>query len=151
MSTIKLFSLVSLLTTLLLSACGASPSAARVNPDGSVDVNVTLKEFTIESSVTDFKPGVLYHFKVVNQGQVPHEFMVMPVSMDSMDMTDLSGMSMELKDSMALMMIPEEQLSPGATARADYTFTSIPQGKIEIVCTLAGHYESGMHKSITIQ
>ena len=151
MSQIKLFSLVALLVALLLSACGTNPSTGQVNPDGSVDVNVTLKEFTIESSITDFKPGVLYHFNVVNQGQVPHEFMIMPVSMDSMGMTDLSGMSMEAKDAMALMMIPEEQLSPGATASADYTFTRIPQGKIEIVCTLAGHYESGMHRAIVIQ
>ncbi len=151
MSRFKLSSLMALIAGLLLSACGAKQAAGQANPDGSVDVNVILKDFTVESSLTDFRPGVVYHFTVTNEGQVAHEFMIMPVTMDNMGMSNLSSMSMEVKDSMALMMIPQEQLSPGATAKADYTFTSVPQGNLEIVCTLQGHYEAGMHKAITVK
>lgn len=151
MSQLKWVWLVALVGVVVLSACRPDKTSVQANADGSVNVNVTLKEFSVESSITDFKPGVLYHFSIVNAGQAPHEFMIMPVEMDNMGMTNLSSMSMEEKDSMALMMVPQEQLYPGATVTADYTFKSAPQGKIEIVCTLPGHYESGMHESITIQ
>jgi hypothetical protein len=51
-----------------------------VNPDGSVNVDVRLKDFSVELSVTEFKAGVPYHFTVTNEGQVAHEFMILPVS-----------------------------------------------------------------------
>ncbi len=143
----KLFLLMALIGAVLLSACGTN----QANPNGPVTVKVTLKEFTVESSVEEFKPGVRYHFVLKNEGQVAHEFMIMPVTMDGMGMSNLSGMSMEEKDSMALMMVPQEQLAPGATAQADYTFASIPQGNIEIVCTLPGHFEAGMHMPISVK
>ena len=144
MSCSKLFAFLIATATLLLTACGGK----QANTNGPVDVEVVLGEFTIKSSVTEFKPGVQYHFIVTNEGQVPHEFMIMPVTMDGMGM---SGMSMEKKDALALMMISEEQLSPGATVEMDYTFTSVPEGNIEFVCALPGHFEAGMHTSITIK
>src|SRR5574341_1648436 len=103
MSRTKLFVFATLLLAVLLSACGIN----RANPNGPVTVKVTLKEFTVESSVKEFKPGVRYHFVVKNEGQVAHEFMIMPVTMDNMGMPSMLGMSMEDKDKLALMMIPE--------------------------------------------
>ncbi len=152
MSHIKLFSFAALIAAVSLSACTFGRRAAgQANPDGSVNVNVTLKDFTIQSSVTEFKPGVRYHFVVKNEGQVAHELMIMPITMDSMGMPSMSALSMEEKDAMALMMIPQEQLSTGTTAEADYTFASVPEGKIEMVCTLQGHYEAGMHIPVTFK
>ncbi len=137
--------LVVLFTGLLLAACGAAQTPR------PVEVTVTLKEFSVESSVTDFKPGTSYHFKVTNAGQIPHEFMIMPLMMDGMDMGGMQGMTMEERDATALVMIPEEQLGPGATAEVDYTFTEETSGAgIEMVCTLPGHLEAGMHMPINI-
>ncbi len=130
--------------TLLLAACGGN----QANTDGAVDVRVTLGEFTIKSSVTEFEPGVQYHFIVTNEGVVPHEFMIMPVALDGMEM---AGMSMEEKDALAFMMIEADELPPGATVEADYTFTSAPEGDIEFVCALPGHFEAGMHSSIAFK
>lgn len=144
MSRIKLLTLVPIIGIILLSACGTKPN-------GPVIVRVTLKDFTIESSVTEFKTGVPYHFIVTNEGQVAHEFMIMPITMDSMGMPSMSGMTMEQRDAMALMMIPQEELPAGATAERDYIFTTIPQGNIEMVCTLAGHFEAGMNIPVTIK
>ena len=71
-------------TSLLLSACGG-PSK---NPDGSVNVEVTLTDFKIESSLDTFEVGVLYHFIITNEGQVNHELMIMQPMMEGMmDMT----------------------------------------------------------------
>jgi len=147
MSRMKLFIVVVLLGILLLTACAARQTEGQVNPDGSVNVDVILKDFSIESSVTEFTPGVQYHFVVTNEGQVAHEFMILPVS-EHMGMSD---MSMEEFDEMALMMIPIEQLSVGATAKAEYTFSKIPDAKLELVCMTSGHFEAGMHVPIAIK
>lgn len=145
---IKLLVAASILLAVVLTACSAKPAGGQVSADGSVNVTVSLKDFSITSSVKEFKPGVVYHFTVTNEGQVPHEFMIMPVS----EHMGMSGMkSMEEWDKMALMMIPAEQLPAGATAKADYTFASVPEGNIELVCMTPGHFEAGMHTPIMVK
>jgi len=131
----------------LLAACGLAQRTGQANPDGPVDVQVNLTEFAIESSLTDFEPGILYHFEVTNSGQIPHEFMILPVS----EHLGMAGMSMTDFDEMALMMIPIEQLPIGATAEADYTFVSSLEGSFELVCMTPGHFEAGMHLPISIK
>jgi len=130
-----------IVSSLLLSACG--PSA---NPDGSVDVNVTLTDFGIESSVTKFQVGVPYHFIITNEGQVNHELMIMEPMMAG------SNMTMEEMDAMALAYVEEDELTPGATQRLDYTFTEpAPAGSLEFSCHIVGHYEAGMKLPITVE
>lgn len=145
MSRIKLLILVSVTTVLLLVACGGNAGNQPAS-NSPVTVDVTLNEFSIESSVTDFKPGVPYHFVVKNAGQIPHELMILPVA-DSMGM---SNMNMQEKDKLALLAIPQEKLPSGATVEMDYTFSNVPQGNIELVCMLPGHYESGMRRAISM-
>ena len=138
---------LALLGLSLLAACGSAETTGQTNPDGSVDVNVNLTEFAIESSVTKFEPGVPYHFKVTNSGKIPHEFMILPVS----EHMGMPGMDMGDFDEMALMMIPIGQLPAGATAVADYTFASVPEGAIELVCMTPGHFEAGMRLPIAVK
>src|SRR5258708_17259188 len=59
-----------LLLTVLLAACGGTTGSPN-------QVNVTLSEFKIQSSQTNFNPGTTYHFVVTNNGHTNHEFMVM--------------------------------------------------------------------------
>lgn len=70
----KILSLVALLVmALVLSACGGQAS----EPD-AVEVQITLTEYGVESSVSVFEVGVPYHFTVVNEGEEEHEIMLMP-------------------------------------------------------------------------
>ena len=128
-------------TSLLLSACGPS-----TNPDGSVNVKVTLREFGIDSSLTKFEVGVPYHFIITNEGAINHELMIMKPMANGMDM------SMEEMDAMALAYVEEDELSPGATQTLDYTFTEpVPAGSLELSCHTEGHYEAGMLLPITVK
>jgi uncharacterized cupredoxin-like copper-binding protein len=130
-----------LAAVLLLSACGAKATSA----NGSTEVKVTLSDFTIQSSITDFKTGVPYHFVVTNNGQVEHEIMLMK------PMDNSAGMSMEEMDKMALAYIEADDLPPGGTATFDYTFTEpAAAGELELACHLPGHYEAGMKLPITV-
>jgi len=127
--------------SLFLSACGPS-----TNPDGSVNVDVTLTDFGIESSLDTFDVGVTYHFIVTNEGAVNHEIMIMEPMMAGMDM------SMEEMDAMALAYIEEDELTPGTTQTLDYTFTEpASTGSLEFSCHIEGHYEAGMKLPITVQ
>lgn len=73
--------------------------------------------------------------------------MILPAS----EHMGMAAMSMEELDEMALMMMPLEQLSVDATAKVDFTFSGIPKGKIELVCTTPGHFEGGMRIQIAIK
>jgi uncharacterized cupredoxin-like copper-binding protein len=132
--------IVLVIAGLLLTACGGS------NPS---EVKITLNEFGIESSTTDFQKGVPYRFVVTNEGTVEHEMMIMPPVMpDSMGM----AMDMGEMDKMALVMIEASDLPAGATASFDYTFTeSATAGGLELACHTPGHYEAGMKLPITVQ
>ncbi len=123
-----------LLLTVLLAACGGTIGSPN-------QVNVTLSEFKIQSSQTNFTPGTTYHFVVTNNGHTNHEFMVMqPMSADR---------SMGQMDSMALYHIDASQLPAGASKSFDYTFpASAANQPLEFACHLPGHYEAGMHEAV---
>jgi uncharacterized cupredoxin-like copper-binding protein len=126
----------------VLAACGGGTTAQAAKKP--VEVQVTLSEFKIESSLTTFSTGVPYHFVVTNQGSVNHEFAIMP---------PVTGeVAPEQVQKMALASISGDELPPGATKTLDYTFTqAAPAGKLEFACHLPGHYEAGMHLPIVVQ
>ncbi len=122
----------------ILAACGGGPAAP-------VTVNITATDFAFESSQTSFEAGVPYHFEVTNEGTVAHEFMIMEPMQGQ-------GMDMEEMDELALVVIEEEDLEPGLTASADYTFEqAYPEGTLEFACHVPGHYENGMRLSIVVE
>ncbi|OGO75843.1 MAG: hypothetical protein A3K41_06710 [Chloroflexi bacterium RIFOXYD12_FULL_57_15] len=128
---------------LLLTACGGQ-TAAKVE-----NVTITLTEFGVKSSVTDFKVGIPYRFNVTNNGSIAHEIMLMPpLTEDAIGM----GMDTGALDEMALAMIEADELTPGATKSFDYTFNeTAPAGTLEFACHIPGHYEAGMNLPITVK
>lgn len=124
----------------LLTACGGQQKAT--------EVTITVKEFGIESSITEFKVGVPYHFVVTNDGTVNHEIMIMPpLTKDQMGM----GMDMGTMDQMALAMISADDLTPGTTKSFDLTFSEpSATGALELACHTPGHYEANMKLPITV-
>jgi len=148
-------SLVTLLCLALvaLAACGASTtssvSSATPTPSegvtptasGPATVQVTLTEFTIQSSLTTFQVGVPYHFVVTNAGQATHEFMAGPIA--------VAHASEDARDAAKLFEVSE--LEPGQTGTADYTFTKpYPAGTLEFSCHVPGHYEEGMRLDFSV-
>lgn len=132
------FTLLLTLLMVVLTACGGSTA-----PAGPQQVQVTLSEYKITSSVTTFSPGTSYHFVVTNKGQTPHEFMLMPMRMYR------EGMSMDEMHKIALHMI--DNVVPGETRTFDYTFAASMMGQnVEFACHLPGHYEAGMHLPVMV-
>jgi uncharacterized cupredoxin-like copper-binding protein len=135
----KLFIVLMLVAGLGLSACSSKPAAS----NSPVDVQITLTEFKITSSLTTFKAGVPYHFVVTNNGSASHEFQIMPP-------TD-AQLTQDQIHQMRLAGLDQTDLPAGATATLDYTFTkAYPSGSLEFACHLPGHYEAGMHLPIEV-
>ena len=119
------------------SATGGAPAQT---------VHVTLSDFKVSTSQTTFKTGVLYHFVVSNsdKSSANHEFMIVkPMNGD--------GMTMDEMDKMALYMVDQHDLPPGATKRFDLTFKDpAAASQLEFACHVGSHYQLGMHESITV-
>jgi len=126
---------------LVVAACGGAGSANEVRitasegPDG----------MSYTSDVTSFTAGETYHFVVENTGALVHEFMII-------EPLEPGTMPMEEMDAMAMFVVEEDDLAPGATFEFDYTFPAEAAGQpLEFACYLPGHYEAGMHIPITVE
>jgi uncharacterized cupredoxin-like copper-binding protein len=140
-NTMKITKLISvfILASVLLVACGGGGGGA----SGATTVNITLTDFVISSSLTDFKVGVPYHFVVKNNATVSHEIWIDPVD---------PNLTPDTAKTQGLAGLGQDILTPGSTQSFDYTFTkAYPSGAYEFACHLPGHYEAGMHVGITVQ
>jgi len=153
-------------TTILVTACGApAPTATETeapvepaateasatpsspvetSPAGnSTQVDITLADNTIESSLTTFQVGVPYTFVITNTGRHAHNFNVStPVS--------VAG-SLEAAFSGALLAVEQNQLGAGASVTVEFTFPESAAGQLlEFSCLIRRHYEDGMLLPITV-
>jgi uncharacterized cupredoxin-like copper-binding protein len=121
---------------------GGTPEAGTPSAQ---QVDVTLREFAIESSLTAFEVDTTYRFTVTNRGVVPHEFMIMP------RLDDMGQMDMATLDDMALVMIPIEDLPPGGSQTIDVTLSQVPtDGELAFVCAAPAHYDAGMRLAVSV-
>jgi uncharacterized cupredoxin-like copper-binding protein len=135
----------------LLSACGTSASAQPggnpAAPSGSsgsgTEVDVTLQDNTIQSSLTSFKVGVPYKFIIINNGNHLHNFNInTPV--------DKAG-SLDAALSTALLSVTQDKLPIGGGTSVVYTFPASAVGQdLEFSCLIRRHYEDGMRLPITV-
>lgn len=107
------------------------------------EVDITLADNTIDSSLTTFQVGVPYTFVITNTGQHAHNFNInKPVSVAGSLETALNG---------ALLAVPQDQLSPGASVTVEFTFPETSAGQLlEFSCLIRKHYEDGMLLGITV-
>jgi uncharacterized cupredoxin-like copper-binding protein len=128
--------------SLILSACGPS-----TNPDGSVNVNVTLTDFGIDSSVIEFEAGKTYHFTITNEGAIAHEFVIAQPLMEGEEHSD----DMDMMHEGLVVEVEADELPPGATVKVDVTFPDHIDEALEFACHTEGHYEAGMRSPITMK
>jgi len=143
-------------TLLFLTACGSSaaqpaPTAAalgavagtQVDASGGTEVDITLADNTIQSSLTTFKVGVPYRFVIINNGNHLHNFNINPP-------VDAAG-SLDAALSSALLSVPQDKLPIGGGTTVTYAFPASAAGqKLELSCLIRRHYEDGMRLAITV-
>ena len=132
----------------------AQPAATEMAPTESASletaptgngaqVEITLADNTIDASQTEFQVGVSYTFVVTNTGRRAHNFSINPP-------VSVAG-SLDAALDSALLVVPQEQLGPGASATVEYTFPDSTAGQLlEFSCLIRKHYEDGMLLGITV-
>ncbi len=119
---------------------GATEPAVVVS---GTQVDITLDDNTIESSLTTFQVGVPYTFVITNKGSHAHNFNIaQPVSVTG---------SLNAALQSALLTVPKNQLGGGAQVTVQYTFPdSAATTQLEFSCLIQRHYDDGMKLSITV-
>ena len=120
------------------------PAATDAPATGNnVQVDITLADNTIESSLTTFQVGVPYTFVITNAGRHAHNFNIStPVS--------VAG-SLQNSLTTALLAVEQNQLSAGASVTVEYTFPDSAAGaNLELSCLIRRHYDDGMWLPITV-
>jgi predicted lipoprotein with Yx(FWY)xxD motif/uncharacterized cupredoxin-like copper-binding protein len=106
--------------------------------DMSMDgtVQITLSEFSIEASQTDFKVGETYTFEITNAGEFTHELVVEKAGAVD-EPLEVDGVAAEA-----------EEIGTGETATITVTFTEA--GNYQLACHIMFHYTMGMALTIHV-
>jgi len=145
MNKIFLYSGLTAIFITALTACGAA--------DGN-KVEVTLTDFGIESSKSEFNAGETYTFVITNEGAIPHEFVIAEPLREGAEMGDMheDGEEGEMHHEGLIVEVEQDELLPGATVQVDVTFPDTPPDEpVEFACHIEGHYDAGMRAPLTIK
>lgn len=158
--------LLSLLTigVTVLSACGgpvptvestaqpettshaAAPTADPTQPaaaEAATQVQITLADNTIASTLTTFTAGVPYTLVIRNTGRHEHNFNISPP-------VAVAG-SLDGAMKAALLSVDDSQIPPGGSTTVEFTFPASAVGAVlEFNCLIRRHYDDGMRLEITV-
>lgn len=109
----------------------------------AVEVVVTLDEYKITSSVTNFKVGTPYYFVVTNKGDVLHEFFIMP--------DKPNGANYLVNGQYRGDAVQGQELKPGKKLMVNYVFKASNTMRYELACLMRGHYLAGMSRPIIVK
>ena len=137
-------SILAVVFTLLLAACGQSQPAASA-PQA---LSVAAKEFTFTPAALTVTAGQPVTINFQNSGSVDHDFSVREI--------EISGEATSSGDASSGHMMggtadqPKLHVAASAGGKSTLTFTPSKPGTYEYYCTVAGHKEAGMVGTLTV-
>jgi uncharacterized cupredoxin-like copper-binding protein/Cu/Ag efflux protein CusF len=99
-------------------------------------------EMLIQSEEMNIKQGETILFKIKNEGELEHEFVLDTVERNAEHKIEMAKMDMEHDDPNRI------RLDSGASGEVVWTFANA--GTFEAACLIPGHYESGMHREVAV-
>ena len=130
-----------------------SPSAMNNSPKPKetvkgTKINVTAKEMLFQLSSATAPPGWV-EFVVKNEGQKPHEFVVLKNEYTAKKLPLKGGnLAEDAKGLKNVGEINESKLTSGATQTLQLNLTP---GRYLLVCNLPGHFQAGMKTEFTVK
>lgn len=122
-----------------------SPTSGGSSAGGDSTVQVTEGNYHIDLSTNVVGPGQIT-FQVTNQGPAEHEFVIFKTDLAEDNLPTQNGDVNE--NASSLTKVYEHQQVASGTS---YTVTqNLDVGHYVIVCNLPGHYQLGMHASLTV-
>jgi uncharacterized cupredoxin-like copper-binding protein len=121
------------------TSCGGSGSAGTANGD----VAVTMKDFSIATSVASFPAGDVT-FGIQNDGPSAHEFVILRTDVAQDALPVENG---EIPEDQVDLVDEAEDIAPGTSRSLSANLTA---GSYVLVCNLPSHYGAGMHAAFTV-
>ncbi|WP_324716785.1 plastocyanin/azurin family copper-binding protein [Carboxydochorda subterranea] len=126
---------------------------------GGTTLVLEMGDYHFTPSRITLKPGQTYHLVVRNRGTTEHELMigrglVTSGGTHSFRTNFFSGVEVLLKAGEAAAEVEdlgELEVEPGGEASLDFTVPADHQGDWEMACLVPGHYELGMHGTVTVR
>ncbi len=112
--------------------------------DRVIEIDAT-DEFTFEPDNVEVEVGETVTFRVVNVGELPHDFTIGDAETQDEHEAEMADMPMgdpDGHDANAVTVLAEES--------AEMTWTFTEPGTILMGCHIPGHYDAGMRGEITI-
>jgi uncharacterized cupredoxin-like copper-binding protein len=137
-------SILAVVFTVLLAACGQSQPAA----SAPQTLSVAAKEFAFAPVALTVKVGQPVTIDLQNQGAVEHDWSVHEI--------EISGEAKSSDDAASGHMMggtgdePKLHVAAGIGGKGTLTFTPSKPGTYEYYCTVAGHKEAGMVGTLTV-
>jgi uncharacterized cupredoxin-like copper-binding protein len=126
----------------------AAGDLARQEP---VTVNLTMSDYKFEPNDLVFETGKLYRLIIKNTSEQKHEI-------DSASISHLAyTRKIQALDDKGMLILEvkgtptEIEVGPGHQVEWWFVPISVTDGPEEFVCLLAGHYEAGMHGTMTFK
>jgi uncharacterized cupredoxin-like copper-binding protein len=130
------------------SAVAGSATAAS-SSENEQNIGVTEKDFSIKLDNATTSGGKV-DFKIHNDGPSTHEFVVFKTDLaeDKLPM-DKDGTKVNEDDPSLNHIDEKEDIAQGADVSLD--IDNLAPGHYVLICNIAGHYQLGMHTSLTVK
>lgn len=138
-----------MLGALLVVACAQEPAETSFGaPASAEDATrvieiVALDDFTFAPAEFTVAEGEIVTFRIVNQGQIPHDFTLGDEAAQNKHAEEMADGDHGAHDSPNVVVI-----DPGSTAELTWAFGQ--PGTVLIGCHQPGHYPAGMRGTITV-
>ena len=130
----KLFSILMLTISLILSACGGSSAKP------STKLNVTMTDFQFSPNQFTVPAGQEITLDAANNGAVVHNFVIMKKGQTA---------GTEFTDDDLPNVYWQVEIQPGGSTNTSFTAPNEP-GDYEVVCKTPGHLQAGMTAKLTV-
>ena len=129
---------------LLASACSSDDNEGDA---GGGSVTATEKDFNIALDATSVDAGSVT-FTIHNDGPSMHEFVVFKSDLKSSELPlDISEGTVDENGAGLTSVDEQEDIASGTDATLTVTLDA---GSFVVICNLPGHYQQGMHASLTV-
>lgn len=143
---------LAMVVPLLAASCGGDDGtdnpttpATTSGGGGGNDVSAALEDFAIALDPDTVDAGDV-HFEVTNNGPSVHEFVIFNTEFDE-DSLPMDGATVDENDAGIEVVDELEDLDADTTTDLD---VPLDAGSYVIICNVEGHYQSGMHTTLTV-
>lgn len=144
-STLILIGTVSLLSAACSSSSAPSADGESTAPDpaAGATVDITITDTSLTPAPDSVSAGEVT-FDATNEGEATHEFEVFQADVDPADLPVENNVA----NTEGMTLLGEvEDLTPGGTGSLTL---DLPAGSYIIMCNLPGHFDMGLHSTLTV-